>query len=157
MLYITLHVALDTHFSRRPTQLPLRHCHQFLLWRLPCDAVETVHKGEKQLQGDLRRMGLVQGRDNDTPTCVQCATPDVLLKERVTIADASVKWIECKRCVLVPELSSAHHLDALMIKIRKYVQLYGSGIVYWAHSCDFSESIRAFVNAQLQDDGVAWS
>ncbi len=74
-------------------------------------------------------------------------TPDFLLKRKyvLSLSDGTVieaNWIDSKNCFLVPSLSSPSELSSLLAQIKKYCEIYGSGIIVWLRG--FTPSIVEF-------------
>jgi hypothetical protein len=94
-------------------------------------------RGESSLMNALKEAGVEradyqsQQQQQQRQLAAAQPTPDVLFHAEKVILGRRVRWIECKKKLLIPGLSTAGEVNAYDNQIRRYTESFGPGAVFW--------------------------
>ena len=106
-------------------------------------------KGESELEKELGKAGISKDKfmtekeqKIELPGVERkkVPTPDILFHDPVEINGRIVKWIDAKKCLLLPGVSAAKEEKNKVEQMAKYTKKFGPGAILWLKS-GFCESI----------------
>ena len=95
------------------------------------EPIEIKTEEEKE-----EKKGKKEKKKIDEPIC----TPDILFHEPIKINGRTVKWLDSKKCLLLPGVSSKQEVDKGIRQMAKYTDQFGPGAILWLKS-GFCQSI----------------
>lgn len=102
-------------------------------------------QGEIELIKCLSNAGITEDMykiQSQQDAAAEGGTPDIRFNEPILINGFKINWIEAKKKLLIPDISSAWEMRSYNNQVNRYCSEFGPGAVVWTSKGGFCETIK---------------